>query len=121
MGTSSEVLEKVKGRITLTPGALELCRALKALGFRLAVLSGGFIPFALHVKQILGLDYAFANNLELSHDAKTLTGRVLGTIVNGQRKAELLSVISQLESVPTKQVRFDDELILDNSSWRWRQ
>jgi phosphoserine phosphatase len=63
------------------------------------------MPLAIHVKQTLGLDYAFANNLELSPDGLLLTGNVYGNIVNGERKADLLSVISQLEHVPKEQVR----------------
>ena len=62
-GAPSDVFEKLKPVITFTPGARELCKALKTLGFKLAVLSGGFIPFAKYVKSELGLDYAYANQV----------------------------------------------------------
>ena len=106
-GADAAIVEKVKSRITFTPGALELCRVLKKLGFRLAVLSGGFMPLATFVKNTLGLDYAIANNLEVSSDGSVLTGKVFGEIVNGERKAELLSVISQLENIPKSQVKIE--------------
>ncbi|KAJ1559872.1 hypothetical protein HK096_010804 [Nowakowskiella sp. JEL0078] len=104
-GTSATVFETVKKRITFTPGALELCRALKRLGVKLAVVSGGFIPLAQYVKNHLGLDYAFANQLEISTDGTfVLTGKTIGPIVDGQRKAELLNVIAQAEGVKLDQV-----------------
>ncbi len=68
------------------------------------------MPLAIHVKTYLGLDYAFANNLEISSDGKLLTGKLEGTIVNGQKKADFLRVISQLEHIPKEQVRYSIEL-----------
>jgi phosphoserine phosphatase len=62
-GTPASVFEQIKPIITFTPGARELCRVLKTLGYKLAVISGGFIPLANYVKQELGLDYAYANNV----------------------------------------------------------
>ena len=62
-GTSVDVLEKVKESLTFTEGAHFLCQSLKKLGFKLAVISGGFIPLARYVKAELGLDYAFANQV----------------------------------------------------------
>ncbi|GAA5795139.1 HAD-like domain-containing protein [Helicostylum pulchrum] len=103
-GTSVGVLENVKQILTFTEGARFLCRALKKLGFKLAVISGGFMPLALYVKAELGLDYAFANQLEVSSDGLTLTGETIGPIVDGIRKAELLEVIAQAEGLTLKQV-----------------
>ncbi|KAJ3376595.1 hypothetical protein HDU92_009208 [Lobulomyces angularis] len=103
-GTSVNVLEIVKEKLTFTEGAHSLCKALKKLGYKLAVISGGFMPLALHVKNHLGLDYAFANQLKVSTDGKTLTGETIGPIVDGMRKAELLDVIAQAESVSSEQV-----------------
>jgi len=80
------------------------CRALKRLGFKLAVISGGFLPLANYVKNELGLDYAFANQLRVDAVSGTLTGETLGPIVDGVRKAELLSVIAQAEGVSAEQV-----------------
>jgi phosphoserine phosphatase len=62
-GAPASVFEDLKSVITFTPGARELCKALKTLGFKLAVLSGGFIPLANYIKEELGLDYAFANQV----------------------------------------------------------
>ncbi|KAF9167190.1 hypothetical protein DFQ27_008372 [Actinomortierella ambigua] len=103
-GTPVAVLETVKESLTFTEDAVYLCKALKKIGFKLAVISGGFMPLALHVKNILGLDYAFANHLKVSPDGLYLTGETVGPIVSGERKAELLEVIAQAESVTLDQV-----------------
>ncbi|CEG81403.1 Putative Phosphoserine phosphatase [Rhizopus microsporus] len=103
-GTSVQVLEDIKRVLTFTEGARFLCRALKKLGFKLAVISGGFLPLANYVKSELGLDYAFANQLKVSSDGLTLTGETVGPIVDGVRKAELLEVIAQAEGVTLNQV-----------------
>jgi phosphoserine phosphatase SerB len=112
-GQPSSIIDKIKAKIEFTPGALELCKVLKALGFKLAVLSGGFMPLATFVKETLGLDYAFANNLEIK-DGK-LTGYTTGTIVNAEKKAELLAIISQFEGVSKEQVKVSFNL--DNCCW----
>lgn len=62
-GVPADVFEKLKPMITITPGARQMCKALKRLGFKLAVLSGGFQPLADWLKGQLGLDYAFANHV----------------------------------------------------------
>ncbi|KAI9475607.1 MAG: HAD-like domain-containing protein [Benjaminiella poitrasii] len=103
-GVSVGVLENVRQSLTFTEGAKFLCSSLKKLGFKLAVISGGFMPLALYVKSELGLDYAFANQLEVSSDGLTLTGKTIGPIVDGIRKAELLEVIAQAEGLSLKQV-----------------
>ncbi|KAF7728567.1 hypothetical protein EC973_005971 [Apophysomyces ossiformis] len=103
-GTNVNVIETVKQSLTFTEGAHYLCRALKKLGFKLAVISGGFMPLALYVKAELGLDYAFANQLKVSPDGLTFTGETIGPVVDGIRKAELLDVIAQTEGVTLNQV-----------------
>ncbi|KAI8600433.1 hypothetical protein EDD21DRAFT_134141 [Dissophora ornata] len=103
-GTPVAVLDTVREQLTFTEDALYLCKALKKIGFKLAVISGGFMPLALHVKNVLGLDYAFANQLKVSPDGLYLTGETVGPIVSGERKAELLEVIAQAESVTLDQV-----------------
>ncbi|KAK9356367.1 HAD-like domain-containing protein [Lipomyces doorenjongii] len=98
-GVPSTVFESLKSQICLTPGAHELCKVLKKEGYQLAVLSGGFIPLANWIKSKLGLDYAFANQLEVSEDGTALTGKVLGDIVNAERKAHLLRHIAEMGNI----------------------
>jgi phosphoserine phosphatase len=101
-GTPSTTLRTVLDRIKLTPGAADLVRVLKRLGYRTAVISGGFIEVVEPIRSQLGLDYAFANSLEVKDGV--LTGEVVGTIVNRQRKAELLEQIAQTERIELDQV-----------------
>ncbi len=101
-GTPQSALAQVLERIQLTPGAEDLVRVLKHLGYRTAVISGGFIEIVEPIQKRLGLDYAYANKLEVKDGV--LTGEVLGTIVNRQRKAELLVSIAQAERIGIDQV-----------------
>ncbi|KAJ1965190.1 Phosphoserine phosphatase [Dipsacomyces acuminosporus] len=103
-GTPVEALEDVKHSLVFTEGAHYLCRALKNAGFKLAVISGGFLPLAKYVRNELGLDYAFANQLKVSADGKSLTGETVGPVVDATRKAELLEVIAQAEGIAIDQV-----------------
>jgi phosphoserine phosphatase len=103
-GAPATVFESMKSQITFTPGAHELCRALKKKGVKLAVLSGGFIPLASWVKDQLGLDYAYANELQVSEDGKTLTGKTIGAIVNSQVKSHLLQEIAKTENIDLTRV-----------------
>ena len=75
-------------KIQTTPGASQFASTLKSLGFRVGLVSGGFDFFVDDLKQRFGLDFAFANELETKDG--TLTGRVQGTIVDPQRKAQVL-------------------------------
>jgi len=102
-GLSTDIFDEIKKVITFTPGAHNLCRALKNLGYKLAVSSGGFVPLANYIKNELGLDFAYANNLAISEDGKQLEGKTYGPIVDGSRKAELLGAISQLEHIIPEQ------------------
>jgi len=101
-GAPASILTDVIDDIELTPGAEQLIRVLKRLGYRLAVISGGFIEVAEPIRERLGLDYAFANQLEII--AGKLTGKVVGPIVNRRRKADLLESIAQAERVALDQV-----------------
>jgi phosphoserine phosphatase len=101
-GTPASTLKTVLERIKLTPGAEELVRVLKRLGYRTAVISGGFIEVVEPIRQQLGLDYAFANRLEIENEV--LTGEVVGTIINRKRKAELLESIARAERIELDQV-----------------
>lgn len=100
-GTPEAVFEKVINNLVYTDGAHALCRSLKRLGYRLAVISGGFVDVAQHVARELGLDMYFANQLEVEDGL--FTGRTVGPIVNAQRKADLLVTIAQKEGVTLAQ------------------
>ena len=81
-------------RFELTPGADRFVKILQSLGFRVGLVSGGFTFFVDELKARFGLDFAFANELEIA-DGK-LTGKVRGTIVDGERKAQILREMAQL-------------------------
>jgi phosphoserine phosphatase len=101
-GLDVAVLDSIAADLPLTEGAETLIRVLKRLGFSIAVISGGFSRAADVLKRRLGIDYAYSNNLEVTNGK--LTGRVVGPIVNAQRKAELLETIAQAEGVLLDQV-----------------
>ncbi|RYX88851.1 phosphoserine phosphatase SerB, partial [bacterium] len=101
-GLSQESLEEVYKKIVFTEGAKELITVAKHLGYKTAVLSGGFTYFTNKIKDLLELDYAYANTLEII-DGK-VTGKVTGDIVNAKRKSELLEEIADLENISLDQV-----------------
>jgi len=100
-GLKAEALEQVYRNIPLTPGARNLVTILKRLGFKTAVISGGFQFFTDRLKADLGLDYAYANGLEIVDGV--VTGQVAGTIVDGARKAQLLEEIAGKEGITLDQ------------------
>jgi phosphoserine phosphatase len=117
-GLDVAVLDKIASDLPLTDGAETLIRVLKRLGYSIAVISGGFSRAAEALKRRLDLDYAYSNNLEVQ--GGKLTGRVVGPIVNAQRKAELLETIAQAEGVLLDQViavgdGANDALMLDRA------
>ena len=101
-GLDVKVLDQIASDLPLTEGAERMVRVLKRLGYKIAVISGGFSRAAEALKRRLELDYAYSNNLEIV--GGKLTGRVVGPIVNAQRKAELLETIAQAEGVLLDQV-----------------
>jgi len=101
-GLDVAVLRRIAAELPLTEGAETMVRVLQRLGYRIAVISGGFSIAADALKARLGLDYAYANTLEVVKGK--LTGRVVGPIVNGRRKAVLLETIAQAEGVLLDQV-----------------
>ena len=90
------------GRIPLAEGAERLIGTLKILGYKTAILSGGFTFFARHLQQQFGIDYVHANELELA--GGVVTGEVTGQVVDGARKAALLKEIAQQEKISLEQV-----------------
>ncbi len=101
-GAPVSILDDVQARLELTPGAESLLAVLQRLGYRLAVISGGFIEIVEPFRRKLGLDYGFANQLGI-RDGR-LTGEVLGPIVNRRRKADLLESLAQTERISLDQV-----------------
>jgi phosphoserine phosphatase len=94
-------VQQARDRLRLTPGARTFVRTLKRLGYRIALLSGGFTEFTDHLQRELGVDYAFANELEVA-DGR-LTGRVVGPVVDRRRKAELLGEVAAREGISLAQ------------------
>ncbi|MFP4391461.1 MAG: phosphoserine phosphatase SerB [Desulfohalobiaceae bacterium] len=101
-GLDCSVLDKVAKELTLTQGALRLIQNLKILGYKIAIISGGFTYFGLYLQNMLGIDYLFANELEI--EGNRLTGRIKGEVVDGQKKAELLQHLAKQENISLEQV-----------------
>lgn len=100
-GLDVSVMQEIAENLPITEGVDRLMRILKKVGFKIAILSGGFTYFGNYLKQKYNIDYVYANELEVA-DGK-LTGRHLGDIVDGKRKAELLRLIAQVENVDIRQ------------------
>jgi phosphoserine phosphatase len=101
-GLDESVLQKVADRLPMSEGAETLISNLKNVGYKIAILSGGFTYFGEILRQRYGIDYVYANELEIV-DGK-LTGRAVGDIVDAQKKAELLQSIAAQEGISLQQV-----------------
>lgn len=101
-GLDEAALQEVAGQLKITEGAEHLISTLHALGYKTAILSGGFTYFARALQARLGIDYVHANDLDIV-DGK-VTGRVTGTIVDGARKAQLLRQLADDEGLNLEQV-----------------
>lgn len=100
-GVKTDIWEQLKRDIiTLSPGAESLVKVLKRLGWKTAVLSGGFTPLAFWLRDRLGLDYAYAN--QLSTDGQGLTGRLVADapIIHATAKRELLVQLAMENKIP---------------------
>jgi phosphoserine phosphatase len=95
-------LESLAKTFKLTKGSEELIAALKEMGFKVALISGGFTYFTDILKKRLGFDYAFGNELEIKRGR--LTGRVKGRIIDAQRKAEIMDEICRGEGITRDEV-----------------
>jgi phosphoserine phosphatase len=100
-GLPETVLAEVAVTLVLTEGAEKLVSTLKRLGYKTAILSGGFTYFGRMLQKRLGIDYVFANELEIENGL--VTGRVSGEIVDGARKAALLERIALNEGFSLEQ------------------
>ena len=101
-GLDESALERVASRLVLTEGAERLISSLRALGYKTAIVSGGFTWFANALKQKLGIDYVYANELQII--GGKVTGEVQGDIVDAAKKAELLKDIAAQEGIRLEQV-----------------
>jgi len=101
-GLDEGVLAEIAERLPLTEGAERLISILKKIGFKIAIISGGFTYFGNYLAARLGIDYVHANELEIV--GGKLTGNVIGEIVDGARKAELLRAIAAKENISLQQV-----------------
>ncbi len=100
-GLSESVLHDVAVNLPITKGARRLISTLKNYGFKTAILSGGFTYFGNYLKEELGIDYVYANQLEIKDGV--LTGGYLGDIVDGDKKAEYLKLIAKKEGLNISQ------------------
>ena len=117
-GLDVKILNSIVENLDVTPGAEELIIELKALGYKIALISGGFTQFVEKVKQKLGIDYVYANRLVI-HDGK-LTGEVEEPIIDAERKAILMREIAKKENLLMEQVvavgdGANDRFMLQNS------
>ena len=101
-GLDESVMQDIAEKLPIMDGADRLMTILKKCGYKIAILSGGFTYFGEYLKKRFGIDYVYANELEIK-DGK-LTGNYVGDIVDGHRKAELLKMIAQFEHIDLKQV-----------------
>ena len=97
-GLDASVMKDIAEHMTITEGTDRLMSVLKTCGYKIAILSGGFTYFGEYLQKKFGVDYVYANELEIDENGK-LTGNYLGDIVDGHRKAELLKLIAQVEKV----------------------
>jgi len=101
-GLKVKSLESVAKTLRLTKGSGELIAALKEMGFKVALISGGFTYFTDILKRRMGFDYAFGNELEVQKGE--LTGRIIGEIVDARRKAEIMDEICKKEGITHDEV-----------------
>ncbi|MBP1540497.1 MAG: phosphoserine phosphatase SerB [Prevotella sp.] len=97
-GLDASVMKEIAETMPITEGVDRLMSILKQCGYKIAILSGGFTYFGEYLQRRYGIDYVYANELEIGDDGK-LTGNYVGEIVDGHRKAELLKLIAQVEKV----------------------
>ena len=101
-GLEESALQQVAEGLRLTEGVESLMKTLKRLGYKTAILSGGFSYFGEQLQARLGFDYVHANQLDICDGV--VTGEVVGDIVDGERKAALLESIAEREGISLEQV-----------------
>ena len=101
-GLEESALERVASELKITEGAEHLISTLRTLGYKTAILSGGFSYFAKHLQDRLGMDYVYANELDIAQGV--VTGKIQGEIVDGARKAQLLRQLADDLGINLQQV-----------------
>lgn len=101
-GLDQAALDEVAKKLKISEGAEHLISTLAKLGYKTAILSGGFTYFARHLQEKLGIDYVFANDLDI--ESGLVTGKVTGDIVDGARKALLLRQLADEQGIDLEQV-----------------
>ena len=96
-GLDVSVMEEIARNLPITEGLERMMTILKRVGYKTAILSGGFTYFGNYLRQKYGFDYVYANELEIEQGK--LTGRYVGEVVDGRRKAELLRPLCQFEEI----------------------
>lgn len=100
-GMPASTLDDVANALKLSDGAERLVRTIRSLGYKTAILSGGFLYVGKVLQERLGIDYVYANDLEVENGV--VTGKVRGDIIDGARKAELLAAIARKEGISLEQ------------------
>ena len=100
-GLDESFMKEIAENLPISEGVDRLMKVLKRTGYKIAILSGGFTYFGNYLKQKYGIDYVYANELEIE-DGK-LTGHYVGEVVDGRRKAELLKLLAQVENIDIAQ------------------
>jgi phosphoserine phosphatase len=100
-GLDESLLPLIAASLKLTEGAEKVVRTLQRLGYKIGIISGGFDYFGKYLLARLGLDYMYANRLEIENGK--LTGNILGEIVDGPGKADILCRIARKENISLKQ------------------
>lgn len=101
-GLDISVMKEIAENLPITEGVERMMEVLKRSGYKTAILSGGFTYFGNYLKQRFGFDYVYANELEVGPNGR-LTGRYVGDVVDGRRKAELLRLLAQVENIDIAQ------------------
>jgi phosphoserine phosphatase len=101
-GMPKKNMDEIMNHLPLTPGVERFIQTVRGLGLKTAIVSGGFRYFAENLRAKLGIDYAFAN--ELDWDGEKLSGKVRGQIVNADQKAFILELLAQQERIDLEQV-----------------
>lgn len=117
-GLPVDVLDEIKNNMRLTPGSEELINSLKSMGYKLALISGGFTYFTDALKERLGFDYTYANELVIKDGV--VTGELSGRIIDPRRKAEILNELARKEGISKDEIvaigdGANDQIMLKNA------